>query len=83
MREGNGHLRKKGREIYERKLRAILEPEHHGEYVAIEPESGDYYLGRTMSEAYEKAIREHPDKRFYLVRVGHRAALSFKHRTSL
>ncbi len=81
--EENGSLRKKGKELYETKLKAILEPEHRGEYVAIEPESGDYYLGRTMSEAYEKAAREHPDKRFYLVRVGHRTALSFKHRSSL
>lgn len=79
----NGHLISRGRRLYETKLKALLEPKHKGEYVAIEPDSGDYYLGHTMSEAYERAVAEHPDKQFYLARVGYRAAISFKHRTSL
>jgi len=36
-----------------------------------------------MSEAYERAAAKHPDKKFYLTRVGHKAAVSFKHRTSV
>jgi len=79
----DGQLVRKGKELYERRLKKLLEPEHKGEYIAIEPESGDYYLGQTMSEAYEKAAAAYPDKKFYLARVGHRAAVSFKHRTSL
>lgn len=79
----NGQLVKKGKQLYETKLRRLLEPEHKGEYIAVEPESGDYYLGRTMSETYEKAAEEHPDKKFFLARVGYKAALSFKHRTSI
>jgi predicted class III extradiol MEMO1 family dioxygenase len=79
----NGQLVKKGKQLYETKLRKLLEPEHKGEYVAIEPDSGDYYLGHTMSEAYDKAIEEHPDKHFFLARVGYKAAVSFKHRTAL
>lgn len=79
----NGHLIRKGKRLYETKLKALLEPEHRGEYAAIEPDSGDYYLGHTMSEACEKASAEHPDKKFFLVRIGYKAAVSFKHRTSL
>lgn len=79
----NGHLVSKGKHIYETRLKALLEPLHNGEYVAIEPDSGDYYLGHTMSEAYERAVAEHPDRKFYLARVGYKAAVSFKHRTSL
>ncbi|MBI2676049.1 MAG: hypothetical protein HYX24_06330 [Candidatus Aenigmarchaeota archaeon] len=80
---GNGELVSRGKRIYETSLKAILEQEHKGEYVAIEPDSGAYYLGHTMSEAYERAAAEHPGKRFFLAKVGYKAAVSFKHRTSL
>jgi len=79
----DGHLLNRGKRLYQTRLKRLLEPEHTGEYVAIEPDSGDYYLGYTMSEAYEKAAAEHPGKKFYLARVGYKAAVSFKHRTSL
>lgn len=79
----NGRLIRQGKKLYKERLRNLLEPDYQGKYVAIEPESGDYYLGHTMSEAYEKAAAAYRDKKFYLTRVGSRAAISFKHRTSL
>ncbi|MCI2430142.1 hypothetical protein LM602_01620 [Candidatus Acetothermia bacterium] len=79
----DGRLINRGKRLYKTKLKALLEPHHKGEYVAIEPDSGTYYLDHTMSEAYERAAAEHPDKLFYLARIGYRAAISFKHRTSL
>jgi len=65
-------LAARGKEVYSR-IRAQLELEHKGEIVAIEPESGEYFLGRTTIEAIDKAEEKYPDKVFYLVRVGHRA----------
>ena len=62
-------------EIYERDLRAKLESTNLHDFVAVEPESGDYYLGRSMSEAVQKARAAHPDCLSYLARVGHRAAI--------
>ena len=35
-------------EIYATQLQAVLELEHMDEFVAIEPESGDYFLGKTL-----------------------------------
>jgi hypothetical protein len=58
-----------GKEIYNR-IREKLEPQHRGEIVAIEVDSGDYFLGRTVTEATSKARKKHPDKVFYFVRVG-------------
>jgi len=58
-----------GKEIYNR-IREKLEPEHKGEIVAIEVDSGDYFLGRTVMEATSEARKKHPDKVFYFVRVG-------------
>ena len=64
-------------EVYEARLRKVLEPEHMGEFVAIEPESGDYFLGKTVSEAIGAARRSHPDRLAHAMRVGHKAALHF------
>ncbi len=63
----------KGEEIY-RKIRDKLEPEHKGEFVAIEVGSGEYFLGKSPQIADGKASEKYPDKIFYLVRIGRRAA---------
>ena len=68
---------RKAEEIYATRLRAVLEPGHLGEFVAIEPESGDYFLGTTLSEAMGAARRSHPDRLAHAMRVGHKAALHF------
>jgi hypothetical protein len=62
-------LSSKGREIYNR-IVAELEPDHKGDIVAIEVDSGDYFLGKTVVEAGDKAREEHPDKVFYFARIG-------------
>ena len=63
--------------IYASRLRAILEPAHLDEFVAIEPESGDYFLGKTLNEATRAARQAHPDRLTHAMRVGHRVALHF------
>jgi hypothetical protein len=59
----------KGKEVYE-KLRDDLEPSHEGEIVAIYPESGDHFLGKTLNEADDKAFAKYPDQWLYFVRIG-------------
>jgi hypothetical protein len=76
-------LARKGERIYRSKLRALLEARYHGMFVAIEVESGDYFLGEEMAEALEKAQEKHPKKLFHVVRIGYPAASSFKHRFTL
>lgn len=68
---------RKAEELYATRLRAVLEPEHADEYVAIEPESGDYFLGRTLSQAAGAARKTYPNRLTHVMRVGHRAALHF------
>ncbi|MFQ6043497.1 MAG: hypothetical protein ACE5PV_21795 [Candidatus Poribacteria bacterium] len=62
-----------GQKVYETLLRKKLEPEHKGEVVAIEVESCDYFLGKSLVEAAKKARLKHPDKLFYFAKVGYRA----------
>jgi hypothetical protein len=59
-----------GEAIYQQRLQSELEPAHQGDIVAIEVESGEYFLGKSVVEAIKKARTRHPDKLFYLVRVG-------------
>jgi hypothetical protein len=68
----------KGQELYG-KLKSELEPAHEGEIVAIHPENGDHFLGKTVNEADEKAFNKYPDQWLYFVRVGSlEAALPLK-----
>ncbi len=73
---------RRGFQIYS-KLKHALEAEHFGEYIAIEVKSGEYFLGRTMDEALDKAERKYPAAKFFVVKVGELATVSFKHRFSL
>ena len=68
---------RRAEEVYETRLRMILEPEHVDKFVAIEPDSGEYFLGKTLSEAIGAARRSYPNRLAHAMRVGHQAALHF------
>ena len=68
-----GDLIDRARRIYEERLKGGLEPDHNGEFLAVEVESGDYFLGNSEIEAYDEAIKRHPGKKFAFLRVGARA----------
>ena len=61
---------KRGRIIYETSLKEKLEPEHKGEIVVIDIETGEYFLGSDLNEADEKAREKYPNKVFYAVKIG-------------
>ena len=65
----------RARRVYESQLRQQLEAEHPNEFVAIEPESGSYFLGRTLSDAIQAARRAYPERMPFAMRVGHRTAV--------
>jgi hypothetical protein len=65
----------KARRIYDAQYKSALEAAHMHSFVAIEPESGDYFLGPTLSDAAEACHVAYPDRRACVLRVGHRAAV--------
>jgi hypothetical protein len=65
----------RAKRIYAAQLRAVLEPQHLNRFVAIEPESGEYFLGDTFDEAVEAARAKHPSSLTHTIRIGHPAAL--------
>jgi len=64
----------RGQETYRATLAFILEPSHIGEFVAVEPDSGRYFLGSTASAALIAAHAAMPKNLFYLTRVGRETA---------
>ncbi len=64
-----------GEKIYAR-LKHKYEPRHHGKFLAIDVESGDVYLANDGAKAAELARQEHPNKIFYLVKIGFETAES-------
>jgi hypothetical protein len=64
-------LLRRSQEIYEQRLKQQLERTHLHSFVAIEPDSGDYFLGRTLSEASAAASVAHPGRRSCVLRIGH------------
>lgn len=66
----------KGEEVYQ-KISKQIEKEHAGDFIAIEVESGKYFLGQTQIEAIEKAKKSFPTKIFYLMKIGFPAAVTF------
>ena len=67
-------LSESGQRLYDERLRGILEPEHTGEFVAIEPDTEQYFLGSTGLAALRAGREALPGKLFYLLRVGSDAA---------
>ena len=66
----------RAKQLYANRLRADLESQHMGRFVAIEPESRDYFLGDTIDEAVMAARSKYPSRLSYTLRIGQRAAFS-------
>lgn len=53
-------LANRAQAIYDSKFRKQLEATNQGEFVAVEPDSGEYFLGKTLSEARQAVVRRIP-----------------------
>ncbi len=64
----------RGSQIYQTKLRTILEPQFDGKFVAIDVESEEYEVADEAGEASDRLWARLPDAQILIERVGHRAA---------
>lgn len=65
---------RRGSEIYRSKLRAVLERDCDGKFVAIDVESEEYEVADEADEASDRLWERMPDAQILIERVGHRAA---------
>ena len=68
-------LARQAEAIYQELLKSTLEKSHLNAYVAIEPTSGNYFLGETLNEALGAARKAYPERLSHVMRVGHQVAV--------
>ncbi|MFL5245357.1 MAG: hypothetical protein ACJ8FY_24950 [Gemmataceae bacterium] len=73
--QNTNDLTERAEQIYAERYQAQLEKSHRDYFVAIEPDSGEFFLGQTMSEAASASRKAHPNRRAFILRVGHRTAV--------
>ncbi len=65
----------RAKEMYDARWRAELEANQSGRFVAIEPESAEYFLADSFSQAVDQAHRAYPERISFVLHVGHDAAI--------
>jgi hypothetical protein len=50
----------RAKRIYADRFQAELERDHFNRFVSIEPESGEIFLGDTLDEAVQSAVKKYP-----------------------
>ncbi|HLQ43251.1 MAG TPA: hypothetical protein VK137_00865 [Planctomycetaceae bacterium] len=61
--------------VYDERLKQQLERDHFGEVIALEPDTGDYVLGKDFREVSETSRQRFGRKQVYIFRVGGGGAL--------
>ncbi len=67
-------LAQRGQQFYDQHIRAQVEAAHHGEWLVLHIETGDYEIAEDELTAFHRAQAKHPDAQFYFLRIGHPAA---------
>lgn len=65
---------RRAKEIYATRLQRDLEMRHMNRFVAIEPDSGDFFIGDTLDEAVQSARTKYPSRLSHTIKIGHQAA---------
>ena len=72
-------IAERAKAIYLERLRETLEIEHPHSFVAIEPDSGTFFIGNSLGDAIDRAQLAYPDRVTHTIRVGHDTALEIGH----
>ncbi len=62
-------IAEKGKTIYEQ-VKINYDPKEKGKFLAIEVDTEKVYLGNTSADAVALAKQNHPNKVFYVVKIG-------------
>jgi hypothetical protein len=65
----------RARQIYADRMQSQMEAEHPDRHIAIEPDSGDFFLADSFGEAVRAAREAHPNRISFVIRIGHKAAV--------
>lgn len=71
-------IAERGTAIYEA-VKEKYEPDYGGQFLAIDIDSEDIFVGKESAEALQQAREAHPNKVFYVVKVGFESAEAMAH----
>ena len=63
-------LSKRGLDLYEGTLKALLEPAYNNQYVAIHIDTEQYAVGRSSGDAMRAMRKRRPDGRLVIMQIG-------------
>ena len=66
---------RRARAIYDANLKERLVVTNPDEFVAIEPDSGDFFVRDSLSKAVQAARAAHPNRLPFTLRIGHDATV--------
>ena len=69
--------------IYEAKIRHLVEPEHHGEYLALDVKTGEYEIDIDDMAANSRMLERHSPETLVMMRIGFPAFGTFGMRVRL
>ena len=61
---------RRGDEIYERDIRALVEPEHSGKFIVIDIETGTYEVDENELTASDRLFAQLPNAQAWTRRIG-------------
>jgi hypothetical protein len=73
---------RKARELYDAQIRAAVEGVHHGKYLVLDIETGEYLIGDDYRPLTEQLHRRRSDAQLFTMRVGFRAAGKMRRRAA-
>ena len=59
---------------YKQHLRALVATEHHGRFLVLNVDTGDYEIDANEVAAFDRAIANQPKGARFLIRIGYRTA---------
>ena len=74
----NDRRRALGKEIYEKKIKHLVDPQEHGKFLVLDITTGDYAVGRDWAYTTEELRNRRPDAVTYTVRIGHKSVLTLR-----
>ncbi|MDE2786813.1 MAG: hypothetical protein OXL37_09135 [Chloroflexota bacterium] len=65
----------RGQAVYDANIRHLVETAHHGKFIAVEPDSGDYIIRDRIVDAMLDMKAKWPHAYSHIIRIGYEAAI--------
>lgn len=70
-------LARRGKELYAGTIAALVKPDNHGRFVAIDIDTGEFEVGDDSMQACQRLLARLPDAQVWGERIGYRSVRAF------